>query len=262
MRETRGWHKNKHHTSKPATIVAIHRATFVITHREPQRPQTPVLIKLSSEMGLSRDARRRAKEAPTKPVLQTIIKKIGGEKNGGERKVVINKGPKWYPADDIKKPVPSRKHIHKPTKLRSSISPGTILILLAGRLRGSRVIYLGQLPSGKLLVTGPYSVNRIPLRRVDQAYVIATSTALDVSAVDISKFDDAYFKRVKSKSKPDVMETDEGEAKYSPTEERIADQKVVDQVLIPILEKESMMTSYLKNRFSLKRGMYPHAMKF
>ncbi|KAI0561086.1 60S ribosomal protein L6E [Gracilaria domingensis] len=134
--------------------------------------------------------------------------------------------------------------------------------MLAGRLRGSRVICLGQLPSGKLLVTGPYSINRIPLRRVDQAYVIATSTALDVSAVDISKFDDAYFKRVKSKSKADVMETDEGESKYSPTEERIADQKVVDQVLLPIIEKEPMMSSYLKSRFSLKRGMFPHEMHF
>ncbi|PXF43724.1 60S ribosomal protein L6 [Gracilariopsis chorda] len=213
-------------------------------------------------MGKSRDARRRAKEAPTKPVLQTITKKIGGEKNGGERTVIVNKGPKWYPADDIKKPVPSRKHAHKPPKLRSSIKPGSVLILLAGRLQGCRVIFLKQLKSGMLLVTGPYSVNRIPLRRVNQAYVIATSTSVDVSAVDVSKFDDAYFKRVKAKKNADVMETDEEAAKYAPTEERIADQKAVDQVLVPVIEKEPLMTSYLKNRFTLRRGMNPHVMSF
>jgi large subunit ribosomal protein L6e len=35
---------------------------------------------------------------------------------------------------------------------------------------------------------------QVPLKRVNQAYVIATSTKVDVSGVDISKFDDGYFK--------------------------------------------------------------------
>lgn len=195
-------------------------------------------------------------------MLQTITKKIGGEKNGGERTIIVRKGPKWYPANDVKKPVPSRKHAHKPTKLRSSIQPGTVLIIIAGRLQGCRVVFLKQLKSGMLLVTGPYVVNRVPLRRVDQAYVIATSTVIDVSSVDVSKFDDVYFKRVKSKAKGDLMETDKEKKKYTPTEEKIADQKTVDQALLPIIEKEPFMTTYLKNKFSLKRGMYPHEMKF
>lgn len=59
---------------------------------------------------------------------------------------------KWYAADDVKKKKVPQKH--NPTKLRSTIKPGTVLILLSGRFRGKRVVFLKQLPSGTLLVTG------------------------------------------------------------------------------------------------------------
>jgi hypothetical protein len=42
-------------------------------------------------------------------------------------------------------------------------------------------------------MSGPFKLNGVPLRRVNQAYTIATSTKVDVSAVDVSKFDDAFF---------------------------------------------------------------------
>jgi large subunit ribosomal protein L6e len=49
------------------------------------------------------------------------------------------------------------------------------------------------------LVTGPFKINGVPLRRVNQAYVIPTSTSVDVSKVDTSKLDDAFFTKTAAK---------------------------------------------------------------
>uniref|UniRef100_A0A0R0ISR2 Large ribosomal subunit protein uL6 N-terminal domain-containing protein n=1 Tax=Glycine max TaxID=3847 RepID=A0A0R0ISR2_SOYBN len=110
------------------------------------------------------------------------------------------KPPKFYPADDVKKPLVN-KHKPKPAKLRASITPGTVLILLAGRFKGKRVVFLKQLPSGLLLVTGPFKINGVPLRRVNQSYVIGTSTKANVSAVNVEQFDDKYFTKEAQKKK-------------------------------------------------------------
>ena len=106
----------------------------------------------------------------------------------------------WYPADDEHKHY-KKSPKAKTAKLRKGITPGSVLVLLAGRFRGRRVVFLKQLPSGLLLVTGPYKVNGVPLKRVNQAYTLTTSTKVEIKGADFSKIDDALFKKEKTAKK-------------------------------------------------------------
>ncbi|KAJ1398610.1 Translation protein SH3-like domain superfamily [Sesbania bispinosa] len=174
------------------------------------------------------------------------------------------KPPKFYPADDVKKPL-INKHKPKPTKLRASITPGTVLILLAGRFKGKRVVFLKQLPSGLLLVTGPFKINGVPLRRVNQSYVIGTSTKVDVPAVNVDKFDDKYFAKEaqekKKKGEGEFFEAEKEEKNVLPQGKK-DDQKTVDSALVKAIESVPDLKAYLGARFSLKAGMKPHELVF
>merc|ERR1719276_30823 len=173
------------------------------------------------------------------------------------------KQPRFYAADDVKKPLSSRKHKHRQTKLKAGITPGTILIILAGRFKGKRVVFLKQLESGLLLVTGPFKVNGVPLRRVNQVYTITTSTKIDVSKVDVSELNDATFARVHS---PSVKDDEGFFAKNNNDKETSADkkalQKKVDAGILASVKAEPMMRQYLNAKFTLTNGQYPHNMKF
>lgn len=160
-------------------------------------------------------------------------------------------------------PKQSRK-VAKPQQLRPSLVPGTVLILLAGRFRGKRVVYLKELEDTTLLVSGPFKVNGVPLRRVNARYVIATSTKIDVAALDLTKFTPAYFAREKRQSKKSEQDFfAEGAAPAKEIRaERIEDQKVVDKALLVEIKKTQLLKQYLASSFSLKSGDKPHAMKF
>jgi len=202
------------------------------------------------------------KKTPPKNIeaKKPVVQKFGK----GEREIK-KLGPHAYPADDIPIPVPSRKSHHRVPRLRKSVTPGTILILLAGRFRGKRVVFLKQLNSGLLLVTGPYKINGVPARCVNQAYVIATTTKVNLSGINVDpKFNDDYFKRPaaekKKKTEAEFFAPEQKKKEIKP--ERGADQKALDAPILAVVKKEPMLRQYLKARFSLKRNQFPHELKF
>jgi len=198
--------------------------------------------------------------------LWAIKKKHGGKfpKTAPKPKAAAEepKAARFYAADDVKKPR-STHVVKKPTKLRPSITPGTVLILLAGRFKGKRVVFLKQLESGLLLVTGPFKLNGVPVRRVNQAYVIATSTKVQLPSLSLDKFTDSYFKAPADKSKKKKGEADFFEASETKTEltaTYISNQKEVDAGLLKALSTE--LKGYLSSRFTLRDGDRPHLMRF
>ncbi|KAL9255863.1 Large ribosomal subunit protein eL6-like protein [Drosera capensis] len=235
--------------------------------------------------------------------LWAIKAKNGGvfPKHEAKKKVeeVEEKKVKWYPADDVKVPLKNKRK-ERPTKLRASITLGTVLIILAGRFKGKRVVFLKQLSSGLLLVTarsarlvsnceltvdavelgikcsravshefsgvGPFKINGVPLRRVNQAFVIATSTKVDISGVNAEKFDDKYFSKKADKKKNIKEEAEFFEAerkeKTKLPDEKKDDQKAVDAALIKAIESVPDLKTYLGARFSLHDGMKPHELVF
>jgi large subunit ribosomal protein L6e len=209
--------------------------------------------------------RKAAAAAAVKEVAKAVEKTITKKgKDGKEYKV--------YKGEHVRRvyeSAPRSITAKKPSvgALRASITPGTVLILLAGHFRGKRVVFLKRLESGLLLVTGPFQVNGVPIRRVNQAYVIATSTKVDISGVKIPEsINDAYFKKVHAPAQPKSEEAffDKAAkpAKNTVAAHRIADQKSVDEQLLPIIAKEAQLKEYLGARFSLSSGVLPHQLKF
>ncbi|CDJ64283.1 60S ribosomal protein L6, putative [Eimeria necatrix] len=162
------------------------------------------------------------------------------------------------------------------SKLRSSITPGTILILLSSGFRGKRVVFLQQQqPSGLLLVTGPFAANGVPLRRVNPRYVIATSSKIDVSKVDLSGVKEELFERSSSerqqqrqqRSRDDAslfvqQDAQQQQQQQQLPEERKLLQQQIDKPILAALQKDPLLKQYLKTRFTLRANMAPHNMKF
>jgi len=194
-------------------------------------------------------------------------------KKGKKVLVVRPRLPRVYPVPVQHQKVQKKKNT---PKLRKSITPGTVLILLGGRFKGRRVVFLKQLKSGCLLITGPFKINGVPLRRVHQKFVIATSTKIDISGVEVPKkvtdkylshrnpptkkqrilkhfFTTRQLHRLGRRTPKDLLVLKKGIVKY---------QKAVDTPILAKIKGVPSLRKYLASNFTLKKGQYPHEIKF
>jgi len=256
-------------TKKPKKGVKRHRRNPVLSEKIGLRRYSKTKI-------YKRRAVFKLKEKPATPKPEKVVKPkfvtktIGGEKNGENRKVRVERLPRHLSTQVARRKLKNSKKPfsqHK-RKLRSTIKPGQVLILLAGRHRGKRVVFLKQLGTGLLLVTGPFVLNGCPLRRVNQIYTIATSTRLKTNHVKIpARVNDDYFRRksLKNVKHREGELFDTGKEEYTLSNERKEDQVIVDKQILKVIKAskdKKALKGYLETMFSLKNKMYPHKMLF
>jgi len=195
-------------------------------------------------------------------------KPVGGERNGKERLVRTKRFPRFYPTEERPKKfsVKRKKFSSHPRRFRATLTPGTVVILVAGKHAGKRAVVVKHLSSGLLLVTGPHKLNGVSLRRVNQIYVIGTSTKLDLSSANFDKYDDKDFKRVrpaKKNAEKDIFDSKKEKPQLS--EDRRQAQSTVDTAVLNAIKAHAdsrLLRSYLKSRFQLWNGVLPHKLKF
>merc|ERR1712156_1375136 len=160
------------------------------------------------------------------------------EKKAAEKTGQVGRAQRHYPTDAERrrfKTTGAGKSYRATQKLKEGIVPGSVLILVAGRHRGKRVVFLKQLESGLLLVTGPFKINGVPLRRVNQKYVIATSTKLAFDSAIPDRVNDDYFSRIElnaheGQNEGEIFQTKKAESEAAMS--RKEDQKAVDAAVL------------------------------
>ena len=146
-------------------------------------------------------------------------------------------------------------------KLRSSITPGTVLILLLDASRAKSCFYKTA-SSGLLLVTGPYKLNGVSLKRVNQAYVIATKTKVDISSVrSFDNIEDSHFAKTGQNSGKRTFFAQK-DTKNAVSDSKKSLQIKCDSQLIPVIKKVPLLSSYIGARFSLTKGQALHNIEF
>lgn len=264
-------YKKKRSAVKPAKRPKQVSAALkkIITHKK-TKPLYVKLKNIAKKRGVSVDdvlVKRK----------KYVVKKVKGAQNGGQRKVLVKKGPKFYPTETRPHKSKTGRVCHKnhPRKFKKGLEPGRVLIILAGKHRGKRVILLKTLKSGLLLVTGPFKINACPLKRMHQKFVIVTRTKIPFDGVKVPKhLNDRYFKSKKvsaSKGKKtkqggNIFSKGKKATSNKPNRVRGEDQRTVDkQVLTAIKEKmgdKKTILAYLGSFFYLRNHMYPHKLKF
>ena len=166
---------------------------------------------------------------------------------------------------------------HAPAASKT-LTPGKVLILLAGKFRGKRVVLLKQLPSGLLLVSGPHKINGVPLRRVNPAYVLATSAVVPLNGVKRGcrgrpvlqegaapgqeVGGELQERRPRGKSALTQFTEEQKKSNEARAAQNKTTQKSVDSALLASIKGVEFLRRYLSARFTLYNNTRPHELTF
>lgn len=106
-------------------------------------------------------------------------------------------------------------------------------------------------------------MNGVPLRRLNQAYVIATSKQVNIGGVSFDDVTDAFFARAKTaaaEGEEAFLTAETATKKVELPADRLAKQSAVDTALVKNLS--STERAYLRSKFTLRNNQRPHDMSF
>ena len=192
-----------------------------------------------------------------------LVKRKESRKKNAEENKSLKLKKNWYPVSNLKSHFKRQCKAPKASHISAPLTPGQVVIILSGRFRGRRVVYLKKLESNLLLVTGPYKYNGVPLKRVNAAYVLPTNTKLNINAEIAKNVNDKFFDRVDiERTKEEDFFEDKEKKKGRISEDKKKLQTEVDTEVKKAVDGVPVMKEYLRNRFALKNGDKPHLMKF
>ena len=192
-----------------------------------------------------------------------LVKRKESRKKNAEENKSLKLKKNWYPVSNLKSHFKRQCKAPKASHISAPLTPGQVVIILSGRFRGRRVVYLKKLESNLLLVTGPYKYNGVPLKRVNAAYVLPTNTKLNINAEIAKNVNDKFFDRVDiERTKEEDFFEDKEKKKGRISEDKKKLQTEVETEVKKAVDGVPMMKEYLRNRFALKNGDKPHLMKF
>lgn len=132
---------------------------------------------------------------------------------------------------------------------RTDLTLGTIVVVLEGEFEGKRVVYLKGLDNYMALCTGPTSINGVPFFKIDERYLLATSTRIDYNGViDI---DESSVIQTDRDLKVERMDVE-------------ADQKteMIEKTIVQAIEKVEFLKSYLAEDFEVDSSVDFYSQKY
>lgn len=138
----------------------------------------------------------------------------------------------------------------KDKKIISNLKLGSVLILLTKKLLGKKVVLIDITESGLFVVTGPFSVNGVSMRRVNPVYTLFSGAFINLEKLNTFLFNggvkllnDAYFETLKrSKSKTSKI------GNYSYVLCHRIRQNYIDKYILDNLRKDFFTKAYLRTK--------------
>jgi len=144
----------------------------------------------------------------------------------------------------LKKKGTKMQYKKKPVlKTRKKFKKGTVLILLGLKFQGKKSILLKITKKGFLVISGPFGINGISLRRINPRFAIPTEIKIDLSNLKLGFLNDNYFDFLKKSNKiPSNYQ------KLKLISLHRVRQSVIDRKLKKEIKKNFFLKFYLKSK--------------